>query len=159
MCLGCSAEKAGLPESGDGTCCMVRNGHLYKRYDGSKSKFLPPDFVPADGAESHWLGWRPVGNGPEDRWHIEAWAGLIAPPPDGTYELLGPRVNGNPDGLDVHCFRRHGDVIFGSLTRDFDGLKAWLSENDMEGLVFHTDDGRMAKIKSKDFGIRRKVPA
>lgn len=139
----------------DGTCCMVRDGKLFKRYDGTKGKFLPDDFIPAEGAESHWLGWRPVGNGPEDRWHKEAWAALTEPLENGTYELVGPKINGNPDGIDVHCFRKHGNVVYPDVPRTTEALKSWLSDKDIEGLVFHHEDGRMAKIKLKDFGFKR----
>ena len=55
----------------DGTCCMVKEGQLFKRYDGSKGKYLPPNFVPAyqegdratDPEMTHWLGWLPVTGG------------------------------------------------------------------------------------------------
>lgn len=140
----------------DGTCCMVKDGKLFKRYDGTKGKYLPPDFVPAEGAESHWLGWRPVGIGPEDRWHNEAWNKLAAPLENGTYELIGPAVNKNPDRAAEHCFKRHGDVVYTELkTRTYEGLKAELSNADIEGIVFHHPDGRMVKIKLKDFGLKR----
>lgn len=138
----------------DGTCCMVKDGQLFKRYDGSKGKYLPPDFIVADGASSHWLGWRPVGIGPEDRWHNEAWA-KQSDLQNGTYELIGPAVNKNPDNAQEHCFRRHGDVVCENVPRTYDGLKSYLDGQDTEGLVFHHPDGRMVKIKLKDFGIRR----
>lgn len=145
----------------DGTCCMVKDGLLYKRYDGSKGKYLPPDFVPAEGAESHWLGWRPVGKGPEDRWHNEAWdeLGGEVTLADGTFELVGPRVNGNPDHHETHHFERHGNVIYKDIPRTFEAIKSWLSDKDIEGIVFHHPDGRMVKIKGKDFGLKRKALA
>lgn len=144
----------------DGTCCLVKNGQLFKRYDGSKGKYLPPDFFAAEGAEFHWLGWRPVGNGPEDRWHNEAWSALGDEKlPDGTYELVGPKVNGNPDRHEAHCFKKHGDTVFSDVPRTFDRLKAWLSDKDIEGIVFHHQDGRMVKIKLKDFALKRPVSA
>lgn len=143
----------------DGTCCMVKDMVLFKRYDGSKSKFLPPDFVAADDADSHWLGWRPVGSGPEDRWFSEAWSKLPTPLVNGTYELVGPKINKNEDHLLEHCFKAHGDVQINDVPRTFDGLRDWLAGKDMEGIVFHHPDGRMAKIKLKDFGLRRTVKA
>jgi hypothetical protein len=30
----------------DGTCCMIRGGRLYKRYDAKRGKTAPPDFGP-----------------------------------------------------------------------------------------------------------------
>lgn len=136
----------------DGTCCMVKDGKLYKRYDGSKSKYLPPDFVPHENADSHWHGWRPVGDGPEDRWHREAWLyDSEVSHENGTYELLGPSINKNPDKFEKHIFRKHGDIKYDGAPRTFDGLREWLSDKDIEGIVFHHPDGRMAKIKKKDF--------
>ncbi len=39
--------------------------------------------------------------------------------------------------------------------RDFDGMRAYFELSDIEGVVFHHPDGRMAKIKAKDYGLRR----
>ena len=41
------------------------------------------------------------------------------------------------------------------VPRTFDGLREWLHDRDIEGLVFHHPDGRMAKIKLRDFGMKR----
>src|ERR1017187_10315978 len=144
----------GVAKKWDGTCCMVKDGKLYKRYDGSKSKYLPPDFVPHENADSHWHGWRPVGGGPEDRRHSEAWALIGGDLINGTYELIGPRINGNPEKVEAHCFRRHGDVVYENVPRTWAELKVFLSDKDIEGVVFHREDGRMAKIKGKDFGLK-----
>jgi hypothetical protein len=73
-------------------------------------------------------------------------------PHEGTYELVGPKVQGNPYHLEVHKLIRHGaDLI--DAPRDFDGLRVWLSEHTIEGIVWHHPDGRMAKIKRRDFGL------
>jgi hypothetical protein len=41
--------------------------------------------------------------------------------------------------------------------RDFDGLRAWMEKYPyIEGIVWHHPDGRMAKLKLRDFGIARK---
>lgn len=50
-----------------------------------------------------------------------------------------------------------GAKIYDDVPRDFDGIKAWLSGKDIEGLVFHHPDGRMGKIKLRDFGLKRAV--
>jgi hypothetical protein len=36
------------------------------------------------------------------------------------------------------------------------GIAQYLREHDIKGIVWHHPDGRMAKIKGKDFGINRK---
>ena len=41
--------------------------------------------------------------------------------------------------------------------RTFDALRAFLADHDdIEGIVWHHPDGRMVKIKGKDFGIKRR---
>jgi hypothetical protein len=45
--------------------------------------------------------------------------------------------------------------VWGSVPRDFDGLRAFLDDWMHEGLVFHHEDGRMAKIRRVDFGFPR----
>jgi len=138
----------------DGTCCMVKDGNLYKRYDVKRGKLAPLAFIPAqdpDPKTGHWPGWLEVGKGPEDKWHRGAMNEDI---PDGTYELCGPKVNGNPEKLSRHELIPHGhDIVF--CPRDFDGTKTYLRDADIEGVVWHHDDGRMVKIKKKDFGFKR----
>lgn len=146
----------------DGTCCLVHEGRLFKRYEVKKGKKPPHNFKPAndvDQTTGKQQGWVPVGDGPEDEWHREAFTkaidetnGSLA---DGTFELCGPKIQGNPEQLPKHWLIRHGNYFLADAPRDFESLKKYLSENDIEGIVWHHDDGRMVKIKSKDFGIKR----
>jgi hypothetical protein len=69
-----------------------------------------------------------------------------------TFELVGPRIQGNTLGLDRHMLLRHGCETV-EVERSFAAIKDWLSNNRVEGLVFHHPDGRMAKIRRKDFGF------
>lgn len=142
----------------DGTCVLVRHGNLYKRYEVKKGKTPPPNFTPASEVDPNTgkqQGWVPVGDGPEDRWHREAKAGAQGTVPDGTYELCGPKVQGNPEGFTHHVLVAHGREEVLNFPRDFEGMKKWLEESDFEGIVFHHEDGRMAKVKAKDYGLRR----
>lgn len=138
----------------DGTCCMVRDGKLYKRYDAKRGKKPPEGFEPAqdpDPKTGHWPGWLPVGDGPEDEWHREAMGWY----PDGTYELCGPKINGNPEGFYSHWLLNHGDCEYPHCPRTFTELKQWFLDWNIEGIVWHHPDGRMVKIKKKDFGLKR----
>jgi hypothetical protein len=140
----------------DGTCCMVRDGKLYKRYDVKKGRTVPANFEPAQEADpvtGHWPGWVPVGDGPEDKYFREAFA--LADHADGTYELCGPKVNGNPEGFSGHILVHHSISKLYDCPRDFDGLREYLSKTNIEGIVWHHPDGRMVKIKAKDFGLKR----
>lgn len=142
----------------DGTCCMVRDGKLYKRYDARAGKAPPPDFEPAEAEPNehtgHWPGWVPVGDGPEDRWHREA-AASSGPLHDGTYELVGPKVQGNPETFPTHQLVPHGAHDISDAPRSFDALRSYLQTHNIEGIVWHHPDGRMVKIKAKDFGLQR----
>lgn len=145
----------------DGTCCLVRDGRLYKRYEVKAGGIPPADFEPAnevDEITGKQQGWVPVGDGPEDKWHREAFVfGVLLGNRlfDGTYELIGPKVQGNPEQSTRHLLIRHGQFILRDCPRDFDGLRKWLICQDIEGVVWHHPDGRMVKIKAKDFGIKR----
>jgi Family of unknown function (DUF5565) len=144
----------------DGTCCMVRDGKLYKRYDAKRGKTPPPGFEPAqdyDEVTGHMPGWLPVGNGPEDRYHREAFAltNSNRPFPDGTYELVGPKVQGNAEHWPQHMLLPHGEVVLPDCPRDYASLRDYLADGFIEGIVWHHPDGRMVKIKAKDFGFKR----
>ena len=141
----------------DGTCCMVQGGKLFKRYEVKPGKTPPPDFIPANDVDENTgkqQGWRPVGDGPEDVWHREAFKGTE---PDGTYELVGPKVQGGIEGFVSHELVPHGQHEV-CAPRTFAELRAWFmaAGNDIEGVVWWHDDGRMVKIKAKDFGIARR---
>lgn len=155
----------------DGTCCLIKDGKLFKRYDVKKGKTAPPDFIPAqepDEVTGYHPGWRPVGDGPEDQWHREAFASGEAYSglqyagmdncnaiTDGTYELVGPSIQGNPENYKRHILIRHGDYHLLDEPRDFEGLKFYFQHEDIEGIVWHHPDGRMVKIKKRDFGFKR----
>ena len=149
----------------DGTSCMVRGDKLFKRREYRPGEEHAPDFELADYDQETGksIGWLPVGDGPEDRWHREAFQaiGLDDGSPafrDGTYELLGPKIQGNQEGFHIHALVPHSAeelMLDGYIPRDFNGLRQWLDGKDIEGIVFHHPDGRMAKIKLKDFGLKR----
>jgi hypothetical protein len=139
----------------DGTCCLIRNAQLYKRYDAKQGKTPPANFEPAqdyDPVTGHMPGWVPVGDGPEDRYHREAFdAEPTLLHAEGTWELCGPKVQGNPEGFSRHILVKHGCESLDDAPRTFDALKAYLHDRKIEGIVWHHPDGRMVKIKRKDF--------
>lgn len=146
----------------DGTCCMIRDGVLYKRYELKQGKKPPTNFEPAcefDENTGKQQGWVPVGLGPEDSYHAEGFAWLVAVdgvPQDGTYELIGPKIQGNPECVNRHILVLHGGVELQDVPTSFNELRDWLAlHNNIEGVVWHHPDGRMAKIKLRDFGIER----
>lgn len=141
----------------DGTSCMVSRGVLYKRHEVRQDKPTPEDFqeVDDDLETGKKVGWVHVADGPEDKWHRDAWAREGMNLPDGTYELVGPKIQGNPERFSTHALIAHANAEPFIVPRDYEGMKELLAELDVEGFVFHHPDGRMAKIKSRDFGIKR----
>ena len=144
----------------DGTACRVLDGKLYKRRELKPTDNAPEYFYFADKdlETGKIVGWMPISDGPEDRWHREAFAAMTNPA-DGTYELVGPKIQGNPEKRPQHELIRHGDIVCGPVPRTFNELKEWLTGKDLEGIVFHHPDGRMAKIKLRDFGLKRQPPS
>ncbi len=142
----------------DGTCCMWRDGKLWKRHELKAGKTVPSGFEAAqepDSVTGDVPGWLPVGEGPEDAWHRDALAATGGGLADGTYELCGPKVQKNPEGYASHVLVRHGSEVLADAPRDWIGLRSYLANKDIEGIVWHHPDGRMVKIKGKDFGLKR----
>ena len=73
----------------------------------------------------------------------------------GTYELCGPKINGNPEGFSRHILVTHGSQHLVDVPRDFEGLRAWLADAQFEGIVWWSNimdpDAPMAKLKRRDF--------
>lgn len=144
----------------DGTACMIQGGILYKRYDAKKGKTPPQGAIPCqeapDPVTGHWPHWVPVGDDPEDFAFRDA--NPVPTIDDGTYECVGEKVQGNPYHVTGHKLIRHGYAIT-RLNYDiepgttFDSIRRFLETYGEEGIVWYHPDGRMAKIKRKDFGL------
>lgn len=151
----------------DGLCCIVKEGRLYKRRVVKKGYSVPNGFLREDydTKTGKTFGWMPVTEEKDDRWHREAFHGVPLYGSDifddGTYELCGPKIQGNPEGFSRHVLVPHprystAKPDFIPIDRTYDDILRELSLYDVEGLVFHHQDGRMAKIKKRDFGLSRK---
>ena len=138
----------------DGTCCMIKDGDYFKRRCVKMGTYIPLDFIEEEFQESTGkrFGWVPVTE--EDKWHMEINPAAYD---DGTYELIGPKIQGNPEGYDRHVLVSHrwGKEYIGVL-RTFDGIRDFMKDMDIEGIVFHHPDGRMARIKKSDYGMERR---
>ena len=139
----------------DGSCCAILGGTFYKRYDAKKGKKPPANAIPCcdpDPVTGHWPHWVPVDfNNPADKWFVAAFNNTVTRE-DGTYEAVGPHFQGNPYGLLRDILTRHGNVVV-ELDRSFEGIRAVLEENHIEGIVFWKDREPQCKIKRSDFGF------
>lgn len=68
-----------------------------------------------------------------------------------TYELIGEKIQSNYYDIKGHILIEHGSKIAELKSFDFYSVKEWLRNNNEEGLVFKHPDGRMCKIRRKDF--------
>jgi hypothetical protein len=151
----------------DGTCTLLDEcGRWWARREVKPGKETPPNFVAVDHdpVTGKLQGWEPISQSAFSKFHAEALdlqaTEELRP---GTYELVGPKINGNPDGFGSHHLIRHGhasvteDVltITSPPPRDHEGLGLWLWSRHWEGLVFHREPGNpdteMVKIKRRDY--------
>jgi hypothetical protein len=143
----------------DGTSAAIINGELFKRFDAKKGRSIPANSIPCQEADlvsghhPHWLKCDRTKK--EDKFFFEGFDNLETIM-DGTFELCGPKVQGNPEKLEKHTLIKHGTEVFEFSSFAFDDLEKFLSENDIEGIVFHhISDERMCKLRKSDFGIKR----
>lgn len=162
----------------DGTACLYKEGKLWKRFDRKlKPKFsnkfkegdkpdlayfreAPEGFIPCeekpDPVTFHWPGWVPINeNNSSDKYHLEAFDANKNKLIEGkTYELVGPSFSDNPYKLEKHELWEHGKLTADIGKPTFENIKKFLENNEIEGLVFHhKKDGRVAKIRRKDFNL------
>ena len=161
----------------DGTAVLLRNGTAYKRRTIKPGKTAPAGFEEADHdpATGKRFGWMPIDPASaEDELHVEAIRGLETDwrngrGETGTYELVGPKVQGNTESLSRHALIRHDVATLGltggaviergtSATVAFNELADYLRTADFEGIVWHHEDGRRAKLKRRDFGLPWPIP-
>jgi len=150
----------------DGTAILLDADGWWSRRMVREGKTPPPDFRPVYTTPREpfkTFGWEPVERSSFYKCFREAFDVTHKNDPLawGTYELIGPKINGNPEGVPVHTLQSHAladpirldfDITFDNL-RDF--FLAELAPKNIEGIVWHygngTDDGVMAKLKVSDF--------
>lgn len=139
-------------EAGEGIATRkIEGGKLFKRQK------------PKDGREYDEAAYVEARrDDPSDRYIFEAFDNFMAilrEPVDAIYEALGPKIQGNVEKQESHRLIRVvpplDELVIPAdhLVRTFDGIRAFLTDREFEGIVFHHQDGRMAKIKRRDFGL------
>lgn len=137
----------------DGTCVKLDDaGKWWARREVKPGKAFPDGYVTEqfDEATGKTVGWEPAEQSSYAKLIVEVNEGCERWP--GTFELCGPKVNGNPEGYDYHVLVPHDwamEII--DAPRDFGGLREFFADFPHEGIVWHHEDGRMAKLKVRDF--------
>lgn len=146
----------------DGTCCMFDGVDWWARREVKPGKQSPANFraIETDESTGKTVGWEPMRQSAFARWLADAIDDEM--PHDnepGTYELCGPKVNGNPERFEGHRIVSHDgaerldvpDLREVLAVPAMDVLKGFLLDHRFEGIVWHHPDGRMAKLKRRDF--------
>lgn len=142
----------------DGSCCAVIDGKFYKRYDAKRGKKPPEGAVPCgdpDPVTGHWPHWVLVDpDSPGDKWFVQACeaSGGLGHLSPGTYEAVGKHFNNNPYRLEIDYLVKHGNTPV-ELERSYGGVRDFLEETPIEGVVFWYKGSPAAKIKRSDFKI------
>lgn len=160
----------------DGTSCLIKDGKPYCRYDAKLfkrkngkiiqfsieevSSKLPEGAIPCqepDTKSGHWPHWVPVLDSPEHQYILEGFNNLEIII-DGTYECIGPKLQGNPHDEDCHLWIPH---FHENLTLDINGwendpftfFKDFFQHFEWEGLVAYNDSNEaIGKIRRSDYG-------
>lgn len=153
----------------DGTCCKFEQGQWWARREVKAGQDPPREYEVADRdtTTGKTVGWVPMASSSFAQWHADGASHLHELLIDGaTYELCGPKVNGNPEHFDHHVLVRHftAEKLVGCAAElpsepqaAFEYLDGYLASANIEGIVWHHPDGRYAKIKARDFGHKRRV--
>ena len=140
----------------DGTCCRIKDKKLFKRREIKRDKEAPKNFIEEThdkitGKKTGWVECDVADN--SDTYHFQAFNNMEdGKKCDGTYELLGPKIQGNPEGYREYTLLKHSDAEEIEIKFDKKSILTFLESTKYEGIVFHHPDGRMAKIKKRDFG-------
>ena len=147
----------------NGTCvARLEDIGWVARREVKLGKTIPPGFVEQDmdKVTGKRFGYEPIQQSP----FYKFWKEAIENEEDfeyvlplGTYELCGPKIQGNNEDLQRHMLlsHEHADHV-GPLELTYEGLREamiGLREFGYEGIVSHHPDGRMAKLKTRDFRL------
>ena len=148
----------------DGTCMMrAEDGDWWARREVKPGKKWPEGYriIETDEVTGKTVCWEPAGQSPFAKFLTEALAAGDGGEP-GTYELVGPKINGNPKRTNRHALISHDShdagmrstaYVWADLTGPAEVRWAVLAmgRDGHEGIVFTHTDGRRAKIKARDF--------
>lgn len=114
-----------------------------------------------DNTTKKTFGWEPIDQSPFYKYWKEART-TLQDDHLGTYELCGPKINGNPEGYTRHVLLHHettpllaniNAIELSELTVEeaYDALKETLAYMPVEGAVWHSHKHGMVKLKKRDF--------
>lgn len=159
------SEPSVITAKKDGTGVTVtEDGEHFVRRSVKAGKKAPPGFRLAehDPFTGHSFGMEPVEQSGFAKMFHEALVCHDGPLEPGTYELVGPKINGNPEKLERHTLLRHGDEEIFEVPDlrtinpedAFEILKKIFADFRMrgiEGVVWAGADNKRVKLRTNDF--------
>lgn len=161
-------EEARATAKVDGTSVTIlADGTPYARRMVKKGKVAPNGFILAetDPNTGHQFGLEPMEQSGFHKMFAESIANFEGEILEGTYELVGPRIQGNPENVDKPTLIFHGsntlpnfpdmrdfadntaEEIYDALFPIFEKFR----DESVEGVVWWGADGKRAKLRVKDF--------
>lgn len=169
----------------DGTSVMIKDNLLYARYDikliinkKGKKTFLtkeevkhkiPIGAIPCqepDEKSGHWPHWILVDENPQFKYILEAFNNMkkseLLNIVEGTYECIGPKIQGNPHNEEEHLLIPHNHsklnykIDFEKMNENsFEYFKNLFKDFNWEGLVAYNDKCEpIGKIRRSDFDYK-----
>ena len=152
----------------DGIAIYFDGNSWFARRSVKANTFFPIDFVPVetDHITSKVFGWLPIQQFSLYKSFLEA----IEHEPfendlynrkysytPGTYELIGPKINCNPENMSLHRLvsHTHSPILdnLNQIEYSFVNFKKVLQHIPCKGVVWYGPNGELAKLKGKDFRV------
>lgn len=156
----------------DGTAVMLdENGNWFSRRCVKPGKKAPEGFIPLETDEntSKTFGWEPAENNSFNKMLTKAINNAEGELTAGTYELVGPKINGNPENVDRETLLRHGEhhaegfpsvedilTFEGDLYEHLEPIFVDFKERGIEGVVWWADGTPVVKLRVTDFFPERR---
>lgn len=149
----------------DGTnITVMSDGSVWARRAVKKGKTAPQNFILAetDPITGHSFGIEPMDQSSFKKFILEAIENFVDELIPGTFELVGPKIQGNPEKFDKHILIPHGTEVATEIpdmteinpTEAHSILKAIFTDfrtRGIEGVVWAGSEGKRVKLRVKDF--------
>jgi hypothetical protein len=132
------------------------DGWWWARREVKRGKHWPNGYVPlsTDAVTGKTVGWEPIEQSP----FAKVFASVaVKPGLAGTYELCGPKINGNPEGYPEHRLLKHDqadvlvvdDALAPFTPTEIKNMVRHVGALGWEGIVW-CQGSRYAKLRVRD---------
>lgn len=150
----------------DGTAMMLDDdGNWWARRIVKPGKKIPADFleVTFDENTGKRVGWIPAQDSPFAKFWRKALDNADGEFVPASYELIGPKVNGNPENVEKDTLVQHGtqplegfpsvgEMLGADNAHDLlEPIFADFRERGIEGVVWWVNGEPVVKLRAKDF--------